>query len=160
MNKLFDKFLLAIVLLGVTVLFSACGSDDDDIPTLEEHEYKVEITYEGDMDNYHKTSFLGGGALSSQGTNLFDDVTGKELTTNTLTDSNYTFSEYNKFSFSRKMTYLSILITATPSSLTKPTGNLKVTVKVYQDGKLIKTTESTGTPEKRVEISQQFGVGI
>lgn len=160
MKNVFNKFLFSIISLGVLVSFSACGSDDE-VPVWEEHEYKVEIIYDGDMDGYFKQAFMGGGAPNSLETNLIDNNTGKELTTSSLSDDNYIFTKNNSFSFNKKISYLSILVRASSHSFSSnQIGNLKVTVNVYQDGKLIKKTEATGTSNLNIDISQQFGIGV
>ncbi|MBK5721453.1 beta-barrel fold lipoprotein [Dysgonomonas sp. Marseille-P4677] len=160
MKQLFNNYLFAMISFCVLISFSACGSDDD-TPTWEEHEYKVEIIYDGDMEHYFKQASMGGGAPNSLETNLFNDITGEELTTSSLSDNNYSFSKNNRFSFNKKISYLYILVTASPDHFTSvPVGNLKITVNVYRDGKIIKTLESIGTADKKAEISQQFGVGV
>ncbi len=158
MKKVYSKLLLLTLLTSATLMFSSCGSDDDGPAQLEPQEYKVEVIYSGDKDNYLKQVFIGGGVFNNVNTDLIDDLSGKTLPTYSLTDSNYNFSDHNRFALSKKVQYLHIQISASNRSITA--GELKITIKVYRNGKVIDTIEDTAnTDKKQISIKREYYEG-
>lgn len=155
MRKKMNKILFAILLVGLGWSFTACSSDDDDKVTGKAFDYKVELIYEGDISKFGKVAVIGGGAFNSMETDLIDDETGQKLPTSSLSDDNYIFKQTNKFSLSKKVPYLYILVGAMPKKASADT-KLKVTVKVYRDGKLIDTIQDEAVGNKNAEINSTY----
>lgn len=159
MNKKLNIFLLLTLFLCTTLIFSACGSDDDGSSSGIESEYKTEVIFEGqDIDRYHKSVVIGGGAFNSIETDLINDETGKVLPSYSIDEDEYTFKAYNRFAISKKVEFYSIFVTARAPLYSDPINPMKIVVKVYKDGKLIETIEDTASenPRKDVKINRDY----
>lgn len=156
-GKVYSKLLLSIATLAMIFIFTACGSDDDKASFREESEYKAEVIFEGNLEGFRKYVTIQGGGMNSLPADLINEETGKILPSSTLADENYEFKNINKFSLSKDVAYFFIMAGANAS--VSATGTIKVTVKIYRDGKLIDTIEDTGAGEpnrKNAKIEKTY----
>lgn len=152
-EKLFSGFIL--LFLSVLVLgFSSCGSDDDDddVPTTTKSIYRVEVAFGDEYSAYFKQVFVT--PISYSNNVDVKDATGKILTTNNMSDSNYTFSTNNTFTTVDEVEQLNLTILISNVSVSKEIPDLKVHVKVYKGSSLVLDLDETATAKKAVSISK------
>lgn len=152
--KKIKVFSIVLMVLSVFCLcFSSCEKKEKGLLGTSKT-YKVDVKFEGTLNGYFKQVNLGGINDKGLSANLVNAETKKEISTTHLNDANYTFATSNSFTFTEKLTHLIVIISAT--SDIDNTENLKVSLTVYEDGKVIKTITETATSEKDVDISQTF----
>lgn len=154
MKKICGNLILVVFLLGATLMFTACNSDDKE-PSDGRSQYSVELLYEGDFDKYFNIAIFDGGGLNNLNVELIDDETGKTLPSNGLNSDTYNFKSYNKFSLSKKVSHFGFRVSA--MTYEEVVGGMTVTVKVYKDGKLIDTISDTASTSKKASINKSYG---
>lgn len=156
--KVLNFFSLLIALSVFGLSFSSCGDDkDDDKGGLmgSPKTYKVEVTFEGKSDGYFKQVAFSAVNENALPVNVINADTNKELSGTHLSDDNYTFSASNSFTFTDKLAYLIVVISASSDIDNKE--ELQVTLTVYENGKEIKKIVETATNKKSISINQTFG---
>jgi hypothetical protein len=133
--------------------FSSCGGDDDGGGT-DANSYKVEVAFGSGAENYFKQVSLGG-ATSDGKIAAVKDASGKELTTPSLNDGNYTFSSNNTFELMDKVAAFSVVVNVTHHGTTQH-DPLTVKTKIYKGGKLAYEDDATATPDQSYMLSKQF----
>lgn len=156
MKKLSSKLFLSVFLLSILFALSSCGDKNDDFGDYwDPSTYRVDVEFIGDINNYFKQVSQLGSNTKGMPVNPIDVKTGKEVSSFSMSDSNYAFSTSNSFTFSDKLNILTLTVgMGAPKDDAK---DLKVKVTVYRDGKVEKVIEETATKEKDVIISQSFG---
>lgn len=154
MKEVLKRILFTTTLFGLLTAFYACGSDDNNGPSLSKESYTVELNLEGNLDAYNKSLVVLGTSPSGGNANLIDDL-GKELPTQALTDLNYTFKNNNTFTLDREVSVLGVALNVY-KNYTDETGELKITMNIYNKGKLVKSLVETATETKGVDFNQYF----
>jgi hypothetical protein len=83
------------------------------------------------------------------------DASGKELTTPSLSDDNYTFSSNNTFELMDKAAAFSVVVNVSHHG-TEQHDPLTVKTKIYEGGKLVYEDEGTATSTKSYMLSKSF----
>jgi len=150
--KTLHSFLFATLISCISI-FSSCSSDDDDNNGTSSDLYKIEVNFGEGAENYLKQVSITG----SSDSNIVSikDGSGKELTTGSLTDSNYTFASKNTFELTEKASTLALGVSVSHHGTTQHDA-VSVSVKIYKGGKLIYEDEGTATSTKSYQLIKSY----
>lgn len=157
MSRFFSRFMLITALLSLVFALSSCSDDDknDSLDIWDPGMYSVDIKFEGDINAYFKQATVQGTNTKGMPINPIDAKTGKEFNTFSFSDKNFEFGELNSFTFGEKLNFLNLGVgIGVPND---GAGDLKVTIIVRKDGKVVKTIEETATSTKDVTVTKFFG---
>ncbi len=152
--KTFKIFITIIIVGFITCFgFSSCSDDDDNV-TISSDLYKVEVNFGSGAENYFKQVSVAG-ATSDGRIAIVKDSTGKELTTPSLSDNNYTFATNNTFEFIDKAVAFSLTVSVSHQGSVQH-DPVTIETKIYKGGKLVYEDQGTATSSKSYTLSKTY----